>query len=242
MGESAYGYNANPLSLWITFYSHREMISTANNLSKFDPDEEYHFRFFGGYNPADFYFSKLGRIKNAIAEIQRSEGEIILFIDEIHNVVGAGSASGALDASNMLKPALARGELQCIGATTLDEYRKYIEKDSALERRFAPVYVDEPSVDEAVEMRPERLLAKISSRTEGNPDDLGARANRLERPRVDCIHALVRDRARDDVDPLNLGVMRERPRLVDDVRHLAARVRIAAELDVGRPYQPVHGQ
>jgi ATP-dependent Clp protease ATP-binding subunit ClpC len=92
------------------------------------------------------------RLKNAIAEIQRSEGEIILFIDEIHNVVGAGSASGALDASNMLKPALARGELQCIGATTLDEYRKYIEKDSALERRFAPVYVDEPSVEEAIEM------------------------------------------------------------------------------------------
>jgi len=92
------------------------------------------------------------RLKNAISEIQRSEGEIILFIDEIHNVVGAGSASGALDASNMLKPALARGELQCIGATTLDEYRQYIEKDSALERRFAPVYVEEPSVDEAIEM------------------------------------------------------------------------------------------
>ena len=92
------------------------------------------------------------RLKNAIADIQRSEGEIILFIDEIHNVVGAGSASGALDASNMLKPALARGELQCIGATTLDEYRQYIEKDSALERRFAPVYVEEPGVDEAIEM------------------------------------------------------------------------------------------
>ena len=91
------------------------------------------------------------RLKGAIQEIQRSEGEIILFIDEIHNVVGAGSASGALDASNMLKPALARGELQCIGATTLDEYRKYIEKDSALERRFAPVYVEEPSVDEAIQ-------------------------------------------------------------------------------------------
>ena len=92
------------------------------------------------------------RLKNAIAEIQNSEGEIILFIDEIHNVVGAGSASGALDASNMLKPALARGELQCIGATTLDEYRKYIEKDAALERRFAPVFVDEPGVDEAIQM------------------------------------------------------------------------------------------
>jgi ATP-dependent Clp protease ATP-binding subunit ClpC len=92
------------------------------------------------------------RLKGSIEEIQRSQGEIILFIDEIHNVVGAGSASGALDAGNMLKPALARGELQCIGATTLDEYRKYIEKDSALERRFAPVFVEEPSVEEAIEM------------------------------------------------------------------------------------------
>ncbi len=92
------------------------------------------------------------RLKGAIEEIQRSQGEIILFIDEIHNVVGAGSASGALDASNMLKPALARGELQCVGATTLDEYRKYIEKDAALERRFAPVYVDEPTAEEAIQM------------------------------------------------------------------------------------------
>jgi len=92
------------------------------------------------------------RLKGSIQEIQRSQGEIILFIDEIHNVVGAGSASGALDASNMLKPALARGELQCIGATTLDEYRKYIEKDAALERRFAPVYVEEPSIEQAYQM------------------------------------------------------------------------------------------
>jgi ATP-dependent Clp protease ATP-binding subunit ClpC len=92
------------------------------------------------------------RLKGSIEEIQRSQGEIILFIDEIHNVVGAGSASGALDASNMLKPALARGELQCVGATTLDEYRKYIEKDAALERRFAPVYVEEPTVEQAITM------------------------------------------------------------------------------------------
>jgi len=92
------------------------------------------------------------RLKAAIDEIQRSEGEIILMIDELHTVVGAGAAQGALDASNMLKPALARGELQCIGATTLDEYRKYIEKDAALERRFAPIYVDEPSVEETIEM------------------------------------------------------------------------------------------
>jgi ATP-dependent Clp protease ATP-binding subunit ClpC len=92
------------------------------------------------------------RLKAVVEEIQRAQGEIILFIDELHTVVGAGSASGALDASSMLKPALARGELQCVGATTLDEYRKYIEKDSALERRFQPVFVDEPSVDETIEM------------------------------------------------------------------------------------------
>lgn len=92
------------------------------------------------------------RLKAAIDEVQRAGGEIILFIDELHTVVGAGAASGSLDAGNMLKPALARGELQCIGATTLDEYRQYIEKDSALDRRFAPVYVDEPSVEVTIEM------------------------------------------------------------------------------------------
>jgi ATP-dependent Clp protease ATP-binding subunit ClpC len=92
------------------------------------------------------------RLKGAIEEIQRSEGEIILFIDELHNVVGAGAGMGALDASNMMKPALARGELQCIGATTLDEYRQYIERDDALERRFAPIFVEEPTVEETIEM------------------------------------------------------------------------------------------
>jgi ATP-dependent Clp protease ATP-binding subunit ClpC len=92
------------------------------------------------------------RLKAAIEEIQRSEGEIILFIDELHTVVGAGAAQGAMDASNMLKPALARGELNAIGATTLDEYHKHIEKDAALERRFAPVYVEEPNVEDTIEM------------------------------------------------------------------------------------------
>ena len=92
------------------------------------------------------------RLKVAIEEIQRSEGEIILFIDELHTVVGAGAAQGAMDASNMLKPALARGELQCVGATTLDEYHKHIEKDAALERRFAPVYVEEPNVEDTIKM------------------------------------------------------------------------------------------
>ncbi len=92
------------------------------------------------------------RLKSAIEEVQRSSGEVILMIDELHTVVGAGAAQGAMDASNMLKPALSRGELQCIGATTLDEYHKYIEKDAALERRFAPIYVEEPSVDDTIKM------------------------------------------------------------------------------------------
>ena len=92
------------------------------------------------------------RLKAAIEEVQRAEGEIILFIDELHTVVGAGAAQGAMDASNMLKPALARGELQCIGATTLDEYHKFIEKDAALERRFAPVFVEEPGIDDTIKM------------------------------------------------------------------------------------------
>ena len=92
------------------------------------------------------------RLKGVIEEIQRAEGEIILFIDELHNVVGAGSGMGALDASSMMKPALARGELQCIGATTLDDYRQYVERDGALERRFAPVFVEEPTVEETIEM------------------------------------------------------------------------------------------
>ncbi|MEE9199603.1 MAG: AAA family ATPase, partial [Dehalococcoidia bacterium] len=92
------------------------------------------------------------RLKAVMDEIRRARGEIVLFIDEIHTVVGAGAAEGAIDASTMLKPALARGELQCIGATTLDEYRNHIEKDSALERRFQSVYVDEPSVEDTIEM------------------------------------------------------------------------------------------
>ncbi len=92
------------------------------------------------------------RLKTSIEEIQESDGEVILFIDELHNVVGAGAAQGTMDASNMLKPALARGDLQCIGATTIDEYHKYIEKDAALERRFAPIYVDEPSIEDTVSM------------------------------------------------------------------------------------------
>ena len=92
------------------------------------------------------------RLKSVMDEVKQAEGEVILFLDEIHTMVGAGAAEGGIDASNLLKPALARGELQCVGATTSDEYRKYIEKDSALERRFQPIYLEEPTLEETVEI------------------------------------------------------------------------------------------
>ena len=92
------------------------------------------------------------RLKAIMEEIEKSSREIVLFIDELHTVVGAGAAEGAIDASNILKPALSRGDLQCVGATTLDEYRKHVEKDAALERRFQPVYVEEPTVEQTVEI------------------------------------------------------------------------------------------
>ena len=90
------------------------------------------------------------RLKAVLREVMASKGEIVLFIDELHTIIGAGAAEGAVSAGNLLKPALARGELRCIGATTLDEYRKHVEKDPAFERRFQPIYVDQPSVEETV--------------------------------------------------------------------------------------------
>src|SRR5437588_7095578 len=90
------------------------------------------------------------RLKAVLKEIADARGQIIVFIDELHTIVGAGAAEGAIDAGNMLKPMLARGELRAVGATTLDEYRKHIEKDAALERRFQPVYVGEPTVEDTI--------------------------------------------------------------------------------------------
>ena len=115
-----------------------------------------------------------------LKEITDSVGMVILFIDELHTVVGAGAAEGAMDASNMLKPMLARGELHAIGATTLDEYRKYIEKDAALERRFQPVLVDEPSVEDTISILRgfEGTLRSTSRCT--NPGQCGHRSRYAE--------------------------------------------------------------
>ena len=90
------------------------------------------------------------RLKAVLKEVQNADGKIILFIDEIHIIVGAGKTEGSMDAGNLIKPMLARGELNCIGATTFDEYRKYIEKDKALERRFQPVIASEPTVEDTI--------------------------------------------------------------------------------------------
>ena len=117
------------------------------------------------------------RLKAVLKEIKDSEGQVVLFIDELHTVVGAGAAEGAMDASNLLKPMLARGELHTIGATTLDEYRKHIEKDAALERRFQPVYVDQPTVEETIS-----ILRGLRERYENHHGvritDFGARGGR----------------------------------------------------------------
>jgi ATP-dependent Clp protease ATP-binding subunit ClpB len=109
------------------------------------------------------------RLKAVLKEVQESQGQIVLFIDELHTIVGAGKAEGAMDAGNLLKPMLARGELHCIGATTLDEYRQHIEKDAALERRFQPVFVDQPSVEDTIS-----ILRGLKDRYQEHHQGLGA--------------------------------------------------------------------
>jgi ATP-dependent Clp protease ATP-binding subunit ClpB len=107
------------------------------------------------------------RLKGVLKELSKQEGSVILFIDEIHTMVGAGKAEGAMDAGNMLKPALARGELHCVGATTLDEYRQHIEKDAALERRFQKILVDEPNEEDCVAILrglKERMFGGVTGR------------------------------------------------------------------------------
>ena len=128
----------------------------------------------------------------------RQAGNIIIFIDELHTLIGAGGAEGAIDASNILKPALARGELQCIGATTLDEYRKHIEKDAALERRFQPITVDQPSPEEAVEiLRGLRDRYEAHHRVKITDEALEAAVRLSDRYiRIDCLP----DKAIDLID------------------------------------------
>ena len=117
------------------------------------------------------------RIKAVMDEIKKN-GNVLLFIDELHTIVGAGAAEGAIDASNILKPALSRGEIQCIGATTLDEYRKHIEKDPALERRFQKIIVQPPSIDESI-LDPHRPQTKIRRAPQVRLHRCGRQSSRL---------------------------------------------------------------
>ena len=149
------------------------------------------------------------RLKSVVDEIKQAQGEVVLFLDEIHTMVGAGAAEGGLDASNLLKPALSRGELQCIGATTLAEYRKYIEKDAALERRFQPIYLEEPSVQETVEIL------------------------RVLRPRYEAHHKVqINDAALDAAARLSDRYIADRhlpDKAVDFIDEAASKLRIDAE-------------
>lgn len=163
------------------------------------------------------------RLKGIMDEIRKAKGEIILFIDELQNVVGAGAAEGALDASSMLKPALARGELQCVGATTLDEYRKHIEKDAALERRFQPVIVEEPSIDDTIE-----ILKGLRDRYEAHhkvkisDEALVAAANLSGRYITD---RFLPDKAIDLIDEASSRLRLESSMLPPDLRELENKLR-----------------
>ena len=163
------------------------------------------------------------RLKAVLDEIKEAHGETILFIDELHTVVGAGAAEGAIDASNMMKPALARGEMQCLGATTESEYRKYIEKDAALERRFQPILVEEPSVQTAVEM-----LKALRPRYEAHhrvtlTDDALEAAARLSKRYV--TGRLLPDKAVDLIDEAASKVRIDAQRMPDSLKEKETRLR-----------------
>ena len=170
------------------------------------------------------------RLQAVMREVRESAGEIVLFIDELHQVVGAGGAEGAIDASNMMKPALARGELQVIGATTLGEYREYIEKDAALERRFSPVYVEEPSVEDAVAMlRAQRPRYEEHHGLRITDEALESAARLSERYLTE---RKLPDKAIDLIDEASSRHVIEAEALSPELRDLKARLREAsARLD-----------
>src|SRR6266508_641631 len=180
------------------------------------------------------------RLKAVMDEIKRAAGEVIIFLDEIHQVVGAGGAEGAIDASTMMKPALSRGELHVIGATTLDEYRKNIEKDAALERRFAPVYIDEPSIEDTVEiLRGLRPRYEAHHKVKITDAALEAAAKLSERYITD---RFLPDKAIDLIDEASSKHVIEAQSMPPDVRELKERVEklqreadAAAERDGAEP-------
>ena len=167
------------------------------------------------------------RLKAVVDEVIQAQREVILFLDEIHTMVGAGAAEGGIDASNLLKPALARGELQCIGATTTDEYRKYIEKDSALERRFQPIYLEEPTVDETVEIL-EVLRPRYEAHHKVSISDAALRAAaRLSDRYIADRH--LPDKAVDFIDEAASKLRIESQTLPSHIKELEDRVRRMAD-------------
>ncbi|MHB8572084.1 MAG: ATP-dependent chaperone ClpB [Candidatus Dormibacteria bacterium] len=171
------------------------------------------------------------RLKAVLREIESSQGQVVLFIDELHTLVGAGAAEGAIDASNMLKPALARGELRCVGATTLDEYRKHIEKDPALERRFQPVLVDEPTVEETISiLRGLKERYEVHHRVRIKDSALVSAAVLSHRYLTD---RFLPDKAIDLVDEAAARTRMEidsEPRLLDEMKRQLAQLEIEREL------------
>ena len=163
------------------------------------------------------------RLKGVVDEVQKAKREVILFVDELHTVVGAGGAEGAIDAANILKPALARGELQVVGATTLDEYRRHIEKDSALERRFQPVYVEEPSVEDTIAIL-NGLRDKYEShhRLKINDNALSAAAKLSHRYLTE---RFLPDKAIDLIDEAAAKVRMEIFSMPDDIKELESRLK-----------------